>query len=262
MTNTTFLFSSALALLAVSAQADLLHLNDGGHLRAEVTGYAGNAYQLTLTGGVTTNLAGVAVRGVDFEHGHVTAKLQTITGGTLTGEVWLVDKQQLHLEDGTGTTRRIAVADVASATFTYVPVPEKPRPVVVKRVLPPEPIPTRRRATTSPDIAVITNGERINIVQNLARGKVTLVDFYAPWCGPCRQLAPILENIAREDDQVAIRKVDIVRWGSPVADQYQITSIPRVQIYDVDGHLVRSLAGFHERELLDAIEIAKAVRAP
>src|SRR5947208_2130752 len=77
-------------------------------------------------------------------------------------------------------------------------------------------------------IAIITKGARVEIAEHLAKGKITVVDFYADWCGPCRVISPTLEKLANQDADVFLRKVNIVKWGSPVAEQYKINSIPRI----------------------------------
>ena len=46
-------------------------------------------------------------------------------------------------------------------------------------------------------------------------GKLVLFDFYADWCGPCRQISPHLERLAQSDPDVVLVKVDIVDWGPP-----------------------------------------------
>src|SRR5438093_6356634 len=102
------------------------------------------------------------------------------------------------------------------------------------------------RATTAvagrgQPVEVISHGAQVDINQHLALGNVTLVDFYADWCGPCRQLSPSLEQMARSDPEIALRKIDIVNWKTAVARQYNINSIPQVNVYNRDGRLVGRL---------------------
>ena len=90
---------------------------------------------------------------------------------------------------------------------------------------------------------VISHGTQVDINQHLAPGKVTVVEFYANWCGPCRMLSPSLEQMAQSDPEVALRKIDIVRWGTPVTRQFGVNSIPQVEIYDRGGSLVGTVRG-------------------
>jgi len=90
---------------------------------------------------------------------------------------------------------------------------------------------------------VISHGAQVDINQHLALGNVTVVEFYADWCGPCRLLSPSLEQMASSDPEVALRKIDIVRWGTPVAQQFNIRSVPQVNVYNRAGSLVGSVNG-------------------
>jgi thiol-disulfide isomerase/thioredoxin len=92
-------------------------------------------------------------------------------------------------------------------------------------------------------VEVISHGAEVEVTQHLALGNVTIVDFYADWCGPCRQLAPNLEQMTRSDPEVALRKVDIVNWKTPVVHQFNIHSIPQVNVYNRSGHLIGSVLG-------------------
>lgn len=83
------------------------------------------------------------------------------------------------------------------------------------------------------DIQTISHGEQVDIAASCAQGKVTIVDFYADWCGPCRTLTPSLERLVTANSEtVALRKVDIINWGSEVANQYRIQSIPHLKLFD------------------------------
>ena len=67
-------------------------------------------------------------------------------------------------------------------------------------------------ARSGETITIISHGAQVDINQHLALGNVTVVDFYADWCGPCRRLSPSLEQMARSDPEIALRKIDIVNW--------------------------------------------------
>jgi thioredoxin-like negative regulator of GroEL len=92
-------------------------------------------------------------------------------------------------------------------------------------------------------VEVISHGAPVDITKHLVLGHVTVVDFYADSCGPCRQLSPRLEQMARTDPEIALRKIDIVNWKTPVVKQYNIRSIPQVNIYNRCGRLVGTVVG-------------------
>ena len=107
-------------------------------------------------------------------------------------------------------------------------------------------------------IEVISHGAQVDINQHLALGNVTVVDFYADWCGPCRQLSPHLEQMARSDPDIALRKIDIVNWKMPVAQQFNIHSIPQVNVYDRSGRLVGTVFGVDLEKVKSYVAQAKS----
>ncbi|MCD4749484.1 MAG: GYF domain-containing protein [Thermoanaerobaculales bacterium] len=89
------------------------------------------------------------------------------------------------------------------------------------------------------DVHTISNGERVELTAHLAAGKLTLFDFHADWCGPCKALAPKLDRLVQtHPDRLALRKIDVTRSGSPVGEQYRIQSIPHLKLFGEDGRLV------------------------
>lgn len=76
---------------------------------------------------------------------------------------------------------------------------------------------------------------------------VTVVDFYATWCGPCKMLAPVFESTAEEmKSQASFVKVDIDQ-SLEIAQQFNISTVPTMVIFK-DGVAVEKLVGFMPKE--------------
>jgi thiol-disulfide isomerase/thioredoxin len=119
------------------------------------------------------------------------------------------------------------------------------------------PAPAAVVAGRGQQVEVISHGAQVDIAKHLALGNVTVVDFYADWCGPCKQLSPSLEQMARTDPEIALRKIDIVNWNTAVAKQYNVHSIPQVNVYNRGGRLVGTVVGVNAAEVKRYVAQAK-----
>ncbi len=94
----------------------------------------------------------------------------------------------------------------------------------------------------------------LDIEQELNRTtKPVIVDFFATWCGPCKMLSPVLENIENKfGDNLKIIKIDIDEYPE-IADKYEVMSVPTLMFF-VNGNLVRRETGFiSEEKITDMI---------
>ena len=71
--------------------------------------------------------------------------------------------------------------------------------------------------------------------------KKVLIDFWASWCGPCRRVGPVIEEIAAERDDIKVCKINVDEQGE-LANQYQVMSIPTLLVMK-DGKIVNQAVG-------------------
>jgi thioredoxin 1 len=80
--------------------------------------------------------------------------------------------------------------------------------------------------------------------------KPTLVDFWAPWCGPCRMVAPVLEEIAAERPDLRIVKLNVDE-NQQTAAQYEVLSIPTLILFR-NGQVAKKIIGAFPKKRLEA----------
>ncbi|MFC0611218.1 thioredoxin [Scopulibacillus daqui] len=99
----------------------------------------------------------------------------------------------------------------------------------------------------------IQNVTDANFSEAISNGLV-LADFWAPWCGPCKMIAPVLEEVDSEmGDKVQIVKLNVDE-NQKTAGDYGVMSIPTLIIFK-DGEIVDKIVGFQPKEaLINAIQ--------
>ncbi|NTW15513.1 MAG: thioredoxin [Candidatus Moranbacteria bacterium] len=84
-----------------------------------------------------------------------------------------------------------------------------------------------------------------------------LVDFWAPWCGPCRMMAPVLDELSESlDGKLKVAKLDVDDAAhQAIAMQYRIQSIPALKLFK-GGQVVKDFVGFRPKDVLE-VELGK-----
>lgn len=87
-----------------------------------------------------------------------------------------------------------------------------------------------------------------------ASEKTIVLDFYAEWCGPCKMIAPFIEEIALENPDITVAKVDVDK-SADLAIEFGIQSIPTIVVFK-DGKISSKAIGYRSKEQL--LELIKA----
>lgn len=89
-----------------------------------------------------------------------------------------------------------------------------------------------------------------NEFKDLVSDGLVLIDFFAEWCGPCRMLAPVLEDFANEESGIEVYKVNVDN-DPDLAREFQVSSIPTMILFK-DGKQIEKKIGFAPKDALKA----------
>lgn len=87
----------------------------------------------------------------------------------------------------------------------------------------------------------------------LQSDRPVLVDFWASWCGPCRMVIPIVEEIAEEREDIKVVKINVDE-EQELAMQYQIMSIPTLMVFKNGEITAQALGALPKNQILDLLE--------
>ena len=97
-------------------------------------------------------------------------------------------------------------------------------------------------------MALIHGTESSFAAEVLQSDKTVLVDFYADWCGPCKMVAPIVEELANESDAYRICKINVDE-APALAAQYRVMSIPTLMVFQ-KGEVVQKAVGARPKKAI------------
>lgn len=110
------------------------------------------------------------------------------------------------------------------------------------------------------DFAEIAHeGEDVpNLEAHAVKGKITLFDFYAVWCAPCRQVDAHVYGLLAKRKDLALRKLNVVSWETSLAARYlkEVPGLPYILVYGKDGKRAGAVEGFDLKKLDKAIAAA------
>ncbi len=95
---------------------------------------------------------------------------------------------------------------------------------------------------------MITTCNSIEQFKEGIKKELLIVDFFATWCGPCKMMEPVFEELVNDLKDLEVLKVDVDKYNE-IAREYQVMSIPTIIVFK-NGNVVDSKVGYMPKELL------------
>ncbi len=229
----SFVAFALLVSLGSFLAADTITLKNGKVVTGKVTGYANTSFEVaTGTGGSSMKYPAAQIQKLEFEARPYPVTIATNNRGDIEAKLVIFEGGQFTIVSGKDT-QQLPAMFVNAIAFG---------------------------GGSAEPVKTITKGSAVDISKHIVKGQITIVDYYADWCGPCKAIGPHLEKMAKEDPDVVLRKVDIVNWGSPVAKQYKINSIPYIEVYGRDGSLLGKVPGASLQLVQDFVAKGKSAK--
>jgi len=229
-------------VIALSARADVVELDNGQKFDGNVLSFSSQRFDVADKSGSISHFNLQRVKRIDFDSS--TGMVVTRGRGTLHAQLIGLQDGYFILTNEKGEKQAVPAAETIDLTVSSknlalaTPPPTLPKP--------------------APDVA-LSSRPRPQAQGSIQpeHGKITIVDFYADWCGPCRRIGPVLEQIAAGNPNIVLQKVNVDKHPD-LAKEYHATAIPHIIIYDRNGGEVDTVIGANEPLVRHAVELADA----
>jgi thioredoxin 1 len=219
----------------LAARADLIEFQNGAKTQCHVLSLFNQRLEFADKDGSVGHVDFQQVKRIQFVS--KTAMITTRDRVTFNGELLGLEAGLFTLANANGTKQLIAAAEVTDFTVSDEKAEAPPRP------------PARLKPATLP-----ASTARVPATGSIQpeRGKITIVDFYADWCGPCRKIGPVLERLAAANSDIVLQKVNIDKHRD-LMQEYNVTGIPHIIVYDKSGNEVDTIIGANEARVRKAV---------
>ena len=226
--------------VALSSRADVVEFDNGQKLDGNVLSFSNQRFDVADKSGSISHFRLQQVKRIAFDSS--IGMIVTRGRGTLHAQLVGLQDGYFILTNEKGEKQAVPAAEIIDLTVSSrslaALLPTLPKPATIPASS------SRPRPQAQGSI-------------HPEHGKITIVDFYADWCGPCRRIGPVLEQIAAANPNIALQKVNVDKHPD-LAKEYHATAIPHIIIYDRNGGEVDTVIGANEPLVRHAIELADA----